>query len=483
LLKAGVSRKRSAQNAKPSGFGLIQLLCVLLEYSGSNSWNYNFNNDNVNNNNRNNNNYVRAVRGFSEAWAVTKEKSYSPFFRRNMSQYSDFSQNFLFSELCPYITDEDMYNAYYDCRKHKRNSPGALEFELNYEHNLAVLKDEINNGTYKPGNYSAFIVPKPTPREIFAAEFRDRIVHHLVVNRINPYLEKRLIYDVYACRIGKGTHVGIKRLRRFMTACTENYTKEAWCLKLDLKSFFASIDRELLWKRLKTYLEATYNRADKAIILRLVKEIVLKKPTEGAIRKSPLSMWEILPPHKSLFNAKKNHGLPIGNLTSQIFANFLLSPLDHFVKHDLGIRYYGRYVDDFFLIHQDKEYLKACLKKIEQFLINEIGVSLNPRKVILQRVRHGVKFLGVIVSPGRMVNIARTEKNFEEVVNEYNKKAKRKELTKEEKQEFFARINSYLGIMGHYDTYKKRQAITDQIDRRIMFHFATEPDLKKITRR
>lgn len=399
-----------------------------------------------------------------------------------MNKNVDPNERFLFNEACPYITDADMYNAYYECRKNKRNSPGALMFELNYEHNLAVLKDEINNGAYKPGNYSAFIVTRPTPREIFAAEFRDRIVHHLVVSRINPYLEKRLIYDVYACRTGKGTHLGVKRLRRFMVASTENYAEEAWCLKLDLKSFFASINRQHLWEKLKEYLETVYNRADKTIILQLVQKIVLKNPAEDAVRKSPLVMWKLLPPHKSLFNAKENLGLPIGNLTSQVFANFLLSPLDHFVKHDLNIRYYGRYVDDFFLIHNDKEQLKTCKKKIEAFLMQEIGVLLNPRKVILQRVRHGVRFLGVVVSPGRMVNIARTENNFEEVVSEYNKKAHRQKLKKEEKQEFFARVNSYLGIMGHYDTYKKRKATMNKIDKRIMRYFAADPSLKKITR-
>lgn len=239
-----------------------------------------------------------------------------------MNKNVDPNERFLFNEACPYITDADMYNAYYECRKNKRNSPGALMFELNYEHNLAVLKDEINNGAYKPGNYSAFIVTKPTPREIFAAEFRDRIVHHLVVSRINPYLEKRLIYDVYACRTGKGTHLGVKRLRRFMVASTENYAEEAWCLKLDLKSFFASINRQLLWEKLKVYLETVYNRADKTIILQLVQKIVLKNPAEDAVRKSPLVMWKLLPPHKSLFNAKENLGLPIGNLTSRYLLIF-----------------------------------------------------------------------------------------------------------------------------------------------------------------
>ena len=381
------------------------------------------------------------------------------------------------------ISHEDIYYAYFDCRKNKRNSDGALSFELNLEHNLYNLREEINNGTYTPGNYSCFIVTRPTPREVFAAEFRDRIVHHLVISKINEHLEKRFLYDIYACRIDKGTHFGINRLRHFMAASTANYTREAWCEKFDLKSFFASIDRKTLWTRLEAFLTTVYDGPDKALVLSLVEKIVLKDPTGNAVLKSPPEKWELLPKHKSLFNANDGRGLPIGNLTSQVFANFLLAPLDHFIKHDLGIKYYGRYVDDFYLIHEDREYLKICRKRIEEFVENTLQLRLNPKKVTLQRVCHGVKFLGVLVKPWRMTNVRRTEENFEKVIEKYNRIAEKRNLTKDEQNDFLSRVNSYLGIMSHYDTWRKRKAILEKTKKRIMADFVVVPDMSKLIRR
>lgn len=278
------------------------------------------------------------------------------------------------------ISPEEIFLAYYDCRKHKRNSSSALSFEMDLEHNLLVLLDEINSFNYQPQPYTCFIIEKPTVREVFAASFRDRIIHHLVINAINPVLEKRFIYDVYASRVGKGTHFGIERLRHFMASSTNNWKDEAWCLKLDIKSFFASIDKNLLYKRLIGYLDKTYTNDNYRIIINLIEKIILTSPIENAKIISPKEKWDKLDKSKSLFCTSSQKGLPIGNLTSQVFANFYMSPLDHFVKHDLGIKMYGRYVDDFFLIHKDKDYLKDCLKRIDSFFEKRVEARIKSKE-------------------------------------------------------------------------------------------------------
>jgi retron-type reverse transcriptase len=133
------------------------------------------------------------------------------------------------------IPIEDIFEAYHDCRKHKRNRSGALQFEVDLEKNLVDLWEDINNNIWEPRPSTVFIVDKPVTREIFAASFRDRIVHHLVINRLNPLFENCFIYDSYSCRIGKGTHFGINRSKRFINRCCRNNTHPAWILKLETR--------------------------------------------------------------------------------------------------------------------------------------------------------------------------------------------------------------------------------------------------------
>ncbi len=378
------------------------------------------------------------------------------------------------------ITEEELFAAYFDCLKHKRHSRAALEFELDLEHNLFGLLSDINSFAYVPDRYSVFIIDKPVKREVFAASFKDRIVHHLIVNAINPFIEKRLIYDCYANRKGKGTHFGIERLRHFMASSTNNWKEEAWCLKLDIKGFFMSIDRTVLWKKLRDYLLAVYSHGNLPIIMYLLENILFTDPTQECRFCSPSSKWRGLDPSKSLFVAEKGFGLPIGNLTSQIMANFYLSFLDHYVKHGLGIEMYGRYVDDFFLIHRDKEYLKECLHGIERFLDVELHLRLNPKKVYLQPVNHGVKFLGVVIEPGHMNVARRTVSNFKKTIDSTNFAVNDHRQSKSEVQKSIASINSYLGLFSHYDTFSVRNREIDRLDARFAKRVYREKASRKL---
>jgi len=229
------------------------------------------------------------------------------------------------------INLDDLFEAYADCRINKRNTMNALAFELDYEQNLVTLWEEINLRTYSPGRSIAFIVDKPVKREIFAADFTDRIVHHLVINKLNPLFEKIFIYDSYACRKNKGTHFGIQRIARFIRQCTRNYTQDAYVLKLDIQGFFMAINRRILWEKLRPFIEQKYQHQDQELILFLCHQILANNPTKNCFIKGSRHNWEDLPPNKSLFYSAPNCGLPIGNLTSQIFANFYLNAFDHFV--------------------------------------------------------------------------------------------------------------------------------------------------------
>ncbi len=402
------------------------------ENNNNNAYNINFSNGNVNNNNKNNTNAVRAVLAFE--------------------QYDLFHQPIPLSEF---------FQAYFDCRKKKRSTCSAIMFEIDYEKNIIELANEVNSGRYMPGSSIAFIVDKPVKREIFAATFRDRIIHHLIINKLNHLFERKFINDSYSCRVGKGTHYAIKRVDHFIRSCSENYTKDCYILKLDIKGFFMHIDRCLLYDKLYAFVTEEYTEPDVDIVLDLIRKVVFYEPTVGCRMKSPAHKWRDLPTDKSLFCSAKNCGLPIGNLTSQVFANFYMNEFDHFIKHTLGITYYGRYVDDFVIVHNSKEYLKSLLPSIRNYLDKNLHLTLHPRKVYLQHYIKGVKYLGVVVKSYRQYIVNRTFGNMYDRICILNEIVELHPPTRADKQLFRASINSYLGIMSHYATYNKCKSIID----------------------
>lgn len=352
------------------------------------------------------------------------------------------------------ITLEEMFQAYYECRKNKRNTANAIAFEINYESNLIKLWEEVNNGTYTPGRSIAFVVTKPVKREIFAADFRDRIIHHLIINKLNPLFEKQFIYDSYSCRVNKGTHFGISRVMRFIRRCSQNYQYPCYILKLDIEGFFMHINKSILFDRLQSFINAKYTQPDKSLLIELCKKIIDNDPTKNCIIKGKKTDWNDLPPSKTLFHSPENCGLPIGNLTSQVFANFYLDSFDHYIKHQLKMKYYGRYVDDFVMVHHDKEYLKSLIPQMNNFLSSELKLTLHPKKFYLQPYQNGVRFLGTIIKPKRIYIGNRTKGNFHKTIETWNKTIHEKKLNTEE---FISSINSYLGMMKHYNTYKLRK--------------------------
>ncbi len=290
----------------------------------------------------------------------------------------------------------DLFTAYYIARANKRNTYSQMRFERNLSENLVSLYEDIRNRKYKVGRSECFIVREKVKREIFAASFRDRIVHHLLFNYLNPILEPTFIEDSYSCRKGKGTMYAGKRLQWHMRSVVSKFGS-AYILKLDIKSYFLSINKDILFDMV----EGKMDKSDKLydVMSYLLKLIIYNDPTYRCRIKGELSDWSELPKSKSLFHAAPNCGLPIGNLTSQLFSNVYLSALDDYITGKLGFRHYGRYVDDFYIIHADKKTLLDSIPQIRSFLSSALKLQLHPNKLYLQECFKGVSFVGYYVTP------------------------------------------------------------------------------------
>lgn len=190
---------------------------------------------------------------------------------------------------------EEVFEAYFACRRKKRGTHNALAFEADYERKCIGLWREINAGTYKPSRSVAFIVFKPVQREVFAADFRDRVVHHLIARKIEPLLEAEFIDDSYSTRKEKGTLYGIRRVEGFVRECSENYTKDCYVMKLDIRSFFMDISKKLLYERLEKFLRETYRENDLPMLLYLLRETIFNRPEKNCIRRCPATHWKGLP--------------------------------------------------------------------------------------------------------------------------------------------------------------------------------------------
>lgn len=358
------------------------------------------------------------------------------------------------------VTIEEVFEAYYACRKNKRNSHGALSFETDYESRLITLYEELLNRTWVPSRSTCFIVTKPVRREVFASPFRDRIVHHLLIRRMESTFEKYFIHDSYACRVGKGTLAAVSRASHFVRSASRNGKCNPYILKLDVQSFFMSIPRVNLYQMLRVFVKEVYAKnvpdSDVSLELYLIEKIVLNNPSVNCIFKSPKSEWTELPSGKSLFTAKEGCGIPIGNLTSQIFANFYLSPLDHYAKHCLQLKRYIRYVDDIVIICSCSLEARLVVKKLKSFLEDKLLLTFNKKKIYIQQAKNGFPFLGAFVKPFYTLCSRRIKNNFVKSLSFYNMLAKDHKPCKEEKSSFRSSVNSYLGIMKHCKSYRFR---------------------------
>lgn len=344
------------------------------------------------------------------------------------------------------FTLEKIWQAYRDCRQRKKNTINYLKFEINREKNLIALLKELRNKTYRISKHICFIVTEPTIREIFAADFRDRIVHHVIYNEIRDLFDANFIDNTFANRIGKGTHKGVEKLQEYL----KEVSPDTYFLKLDIKSFFCSINKDSLYDIVAEKINST----DKSIgwkkdILWIMRKVIFHNPTENCNFKGRVELRGLVPRDKSLFHSN-GKGLPIGNLTSQFFANAYLDRLDKFV-YSLGHKYYVRYVDDFIILG-DKNLIKEA-DRIKEFLKNNLDLKMHDRKIKFQQVSRGIDFLGYFIKPD--YTLVRRK-----VVSRFKDKMYR--LENPNLKDLLATANSYFGHFVHANSYRLRKAVFER---------------------
>ena len=414
------------------------------ESNTQNAYNLNFNssNHNVNRNNRNNGQSVRPV---SELTMT--------------SQQNDDFRHFSISGTQLF---QDLYRAYKDARRNKRGKGYQLTFELELEDNLARLRDELLSGSYHPLTSTCFVIHDPKMREIFAADFRDRIVHHLFYNYTYKLFERTFIYDSYSCIAGRGTHLGISRLEHHIRSVSAGYSQPCYVLKVDIRGYFMSINRNRLldicsktldrMKRRESDIEGLTwgEKLDYPFMHYLLRKIICFNPIENCRMLGRKDDWNNLPTEKSLFSAPTDCGLPIGNLSSQLFSNIYLNELDQYVKRELGCRHYGRYVDDAYIVDGNMDRLKSIVPLISDFLDSRLGLKINERKTRIYDARFGVEFLGAYVRP------------FRTYISNSSLKRISKKMTivpRNDVKSLQSSVNSCLGVMSHYDSYCIRKVL------------------------
>lgn len=319
----------------------------------------------------------------------------------------------------------ELYVAYLEARKNgKRKTKDEQNFESNLMQNLITLRDALLNKTYHPSRGIAHVIHRPVIREIFAAPFVDRVAHHWVYDKIYDWWDKRFIYDSYSCRVGKGTLFGIKRLDTMVRRASHNYSQPTWVVKMDIQGYFMSLNRKKLYKRVIWGLDQQYeNRThlrEYEILKFVIYEIIFDDPVIGVKKRDWPQAWKDLPKNKSLFFQEEGWGIVIGNLTSQLFSNIYLDMLDRYIKYTLGYKYYGRYVDDFFLVLNEKEMrdLSRSVEAIREFL-RRMGLTLHPKKFYVQKIEKGASFIGGVIYPWHIDPSRRVKGNFRNALKQF----------------------------------------------------------------
>ena len=361
----------------------------------------------------------------------------------------------------------DLYDAFICAKRHKSNKSYVIEFEKNLKGNLMELVNELFDRRYIPKPCMCFIVEEPKKREIFAANFRDRIVHHLYYNYTYDLFDSTFIEDSYSCRKGKGTHYGIHRLGKHIRQETENYTKEAYVLKMDIKGYFIHINRLILLRIVNDTLDKMEShkvkgeritwgeKLDYDFVKYLGEVIITLDPTKNCVIKGGKKSWMGLSDSKSLFKTEHDCGLPIGNLTSQLFSNVYLNKLDQFVKSELKCKHYGRYVDDFYVVSKDRLFIRSLIPLVEKFLKERLHLDVSKGKTKIISCRFGVEFLGNFIKPYRKYVSNSTFKRIKMRISKMEFYGYDKDIEMS--------LNSILGVFKHCSSFKLRKRLFDKL--------------------
>jgi len=314
------------------------------------------------------------------------------------------------------ISVENLLRAWKKFLPGKRMKTDVQEFSLDLMENILELHQNLFDYTYYHSPYQAFRINDPKPRQIHKSLVRDRLFHHAVYQVLYPFFDRTFISDSYSCRLNKGTHKALNRFREFGRIVSQNQTKTCWVLKCDIRKFFASIDQRVLIEILKEYI------SDSDIVW-LLSEIII-----------------------SFDSGKVGIGLPLGNLTSQLFVNIYMNKFDQWIKHHMKAKHYVRYADDFVILSRDKVWLEELLPKIGDFLSEHLKLDLHPDKVSIKTLASGIDFLGWVHFPNHRVLRTATKRRM----------FKRLETRKENENT----LQSYLGLLGHGNSNKLKSKIS-----------------------
>lgn len=374
----------------------------------------------------------------------------------------------------------DLYVAFEDAARHKHKMSYVVKFERELAENLNALCDELLTHRYRALPSKCFVVKYPKQREVFAAMFRDRVVHHLYFRYTHQLFERTFIADSYSCIKGRGTLYGVNRLRQHIRQASLNWQERAYAMSLDIRGYFMHINREKLLgiatdsiKKMAMHkvgltdevpipsgvlLTPTTTWAeirDMDFLLWLTEQIVMLDPMENSIIVGDESDWDGIDHAKCMRFAEPGVAMPIGNLTSQLFSNVYLNVFDQFIKRVILCHHYGRYVDDSVQIDPDREWLIKQVPQEREFLADELGLELHMGKLHIQEIHGGVEFLGTFVKPYRDYvsnkTLERMTKKIQDIDLRNGEAANRT-------------ICSYLGILSHTASYNLRREIFDTSD-------------------
>ncbi len=332
-------------------------------------------------------------------------------------------------------TLENIFLAWEEFRKHKKSRRDVLFFERYLENNLFKIHEILKNQAYKSSKYSHFYIRDPKLRLIHKAPAFDRVIHHIVSKKLEEIFEPTFYAHSYSCRRERGTHKALVAFRKMAIKVSRNNSRTCWALKCDIKKYFSSINHQILINTLKVRIK---DENFLALIYEIIDGFYSDKTTDISNKK----------------------GVPIGNLTSQHFANIYLDKFDLFVKHDLKVKYYVRYADDFIVLSNDLLYLKNLIVPIQNFLKDELDLEMHEDKIIFRKFKDGVDFLGYVNFPNFILPRTKTKKRMYRKIRQKIKEYRDEKITIGKLNET---VQSYLGYLGHANTYKLKRDLKNTL--------------------
>lgn len=336
------------------------------------------------------------------------------------------------------ISTENLFAAWDGFKVGKRGKLDVMRFERHLEENIFKLRGELINKTYKHSPYSGFYIRDPKQRHIHKASVRDRVLHHALFSVLNPIFEEAFIPTSFSCRIGYGTHRGVLALEKALRKIAKNGTADCYVLKCDVEKFFDTVDHKIL-------VEIFRKRIKDSDTLWLLKQVISSYVTERERERD---------------GECPKKGIPIGNLTSQLFANVYMNEFDQFVKHRLKVKHYFRYTDDFVIVSDDRDYLHDLLPLVNRFLREKLNLELHPHKVSFRRLHQGVDFLGYVIFPKHRLLRSKTRRRIFKKIRKGVKDYKSGDICKLTLDQS---LQSYLGVLSHADTYRLGEDLKNQV--------------------